>query len=81
MLRWEAGYWLEVWLDGMEITSLPTFNMWGIDRRPVSIEIAYGWSDWLCISNKLRQSKIHWTDNITMEMLTSKERVSSDLQL
>jgi len=45
---WGTGW--EVWLDGMEIPSLPTFN--SVEEslcRPVSIEIT-GWSDWLCIS-------------------------------
>jgi len=37
---WGTGW--EVWLDGMKLPSLPTFNSVENDCRPVSIEITYG---------------------------------------
>ncbi len=37
------GPWLEVWLDGMEVTQFTYFQQVGsIDCKPVSVEITYG---------------------------------------
>jgi len=70
------GYWLEVWLDGMEITQFTYFQQCGgLDCRPVSIEITYGLETG-CIYSKLRQS-LRSDGQTTITYGASKEKSNS----
>jgi len=61
---WGTGW--EVWLDGMEVPSLPTFN--SVEDLIVvqsRLRLHTGWSDWLYLQQVEAITKIRWTDNIT----------------